>query len=91
MAAFEDKGVEVLGISFDNVDENKAFAEKFDFPFPLLCDTSRAVGLAYGACKDANAQYADRVSYLIAPDQKILKTYAKVDPAKHPEEVLADL
>lgn len=91
MAAFEEKSVQVLGVSFDTVEENKAFAEKFDFPFPLLCDTTRAVGLAYGACKDTDAQYANRISYLIGPDQKILKTYATVDPAKHAEEVLADL
>jgi peroxiredoxin Q/BCP len=80
-----------LGISFDTVEENRAFAEKFDFPFPLLCDTSRSVGLAYGACDDAGAQYADRISYLIGPDGKIVKAYATVDAAKHPEEVLQDL
>jgi peroxiredoxin Q/BCP len=91
LAELKEKSVQVLGISFDTVDENKAFAEKFGFPYPLLCDTTRAVGLAYGACKDTNAQYADRISYLIGPDQKILKAYASVDPAKHPEEVLADL
>jgi peroxiredoxin Q/BCP len=91
MTAFEEKGVQVVGISFDAVEENKAFAEKFQFPFPLLCDTSRSVGLAYGACKDANAQYADRISYLIGPEQRIVKAYDNVDPAKHPEEVLADL
>jgi peroxiredoxin Q/BCP len=91
MAAFEEKSIQVLGISFDTFEENKAFAQKFDFPYPLLCDTTREVGLAYGACKDTNAQYANRISYLIGPDQKILKAYATVDPAKHPEEVLADL
>lgn len=91
MAEFEEKSVQVLGISFDTVEENKAFAEKFDFPYPLLCDMTREVGLAYGACKDTDAQYADRISYLIGPDQKILRAYATVDPAKHPEEVLADL
>ena len=44
-----DKGAEVLGISFDSVEENRAFAEKFDYPFRLLCDTERTVGMAYGA------------------------------------------
>jgi len=83
--------VQVLGISFDTVKENRAFAEKFDFPFPLLSDTSRSVGLAYGACKDAAAQHANRVSYLIGPDGKIVKAYEHVDPSKHPEEVLRDL
>ena len=42
-------GLQVLGISFDTVDENRAFAEKFEFPYRLLCDVDRSVGIAYGA------------------------------------------
>ena len=53
-------------MSFDTVDENKAFAEKFSFPFPLLCDVDRALGIAYQACDSADAGHARRVSYLIA-------------------------
>ena len=33
-------GLHVLGISFDGIDENRAFAEKFDFPYRLLCDST---------------------------------------------------
>ena len=29
----------IIGVSFDTPDENKKFAEKFHFDFPLLCDT----------------------------------------------------
>jgi thioredoxin-dependent peroxiredoxin len=83
--------VEVLGVSFDTVSENAAFAQKFNFPFPLLCDTSRTVGLAYGACDDAKAGYARRISYLIDEHGKILKVYEAVSPRSHPAEVLADL
>jgi len=57
----------------------------------LLCDTSRDAGVAYGACRDRYFKHAERVSYLIGPDGKILKAYEKVDPSKHPEEVLQDL
>jgi peroxiredoxin Q/BCP len=80
----------VLGASFDTVAENAAFAKKFSFPFPLLCDTDRELGLAYGACDDAKAGYAKRISYLIDEQGKILKAYAKVQPADHPDEVLRD-
>jgi len=73
------------------VEENRAFAEKFDFNFPLLSDTSRTVGLAYGACDDAGAKHAKRVSYLIGPDGRVRKAYPNVDPATHPDEVLAGL
>jgi peroxiredoxin Q/BCP len=56
----------------------------------LLCDTSRALGLAYGACDDATAGYAKRISYLIDEHGRILKAYPKVQPADHPDEVLRD-
>ncbi len=71
--------------------ENAAFAKKFDFNFPLLCDTTRAVGLAYGACDDPGAGYAKRISYLIGPDGKVKKAYPKVNAPAHPEEILKDL
>jgi peroxiredoxin Q/BCP len=78
-------------VSFDPQEENRAFADKFSFPFPLLCDTDRAIGLAYGACDEPKAEYARRVSFLIGPDGKIVKAYASVKPADHPGEVLEDL
>ena len=71
--------------------DNAAFARKFGFGFPLLCDTTRAVGMAYGACEEPTAGAARRVSYLIGPDGKVRKVYPKVNAAAHPEEVLKDL
>jgi peroxiredoxin Q/BCP len=73
------------------VAENAAFAKKFSYPFPLLCDTRREVGLAYGACDDAKAAYARRITYLIDPDGRVLRAYGKVDAARHAQDVLADL
>jgi len=42
------KNAAILGVSFDTVQENKQFAEKFKFPYPLLSDTTRAMGVQYG-------------------------------------------
>ena len=78
-------------MSFDTVADNRAFAEKFDFNFPLLCDESRAIGLAYGACDSAEAKTAKRISYVIGGDGAIRTVYPKVDAARHPEEVLGGL
>jgi len=83
--------VQLLGISFDTVPDNAAFAKRFNFNFPLLSDTSREVGLVYGAAEEASAQYAKRVSFLIGPDGTVKKTYPKVNAATHPEEILKDL
>ena len=81
----------ILGASFDDVDANRAFAEKYGFPFKLLCDVDRKIGAAYGALDPADQGYAKRISYLIAPDRRIAKAYATVKPATHHEQVLADL
>jgi peroxiredoxin len=48
------------------------------------------MSIAYGAA-EADSPRASRVSVLISPDGKIVKTYATVKPADHPDEVLADL
>ena len=82
---------EILGISFDTVADNRAFAEKFHYPFPMLCDVDRKIGLAYGACDTATAEYARRISYVIGPDGRILQAHAKVSAASHPKEILATL
>jgi len=73
------------------VQDNAAFAKKFNYNFPLLCDTTREIGLAYGACDDPKAGSAKRISYIIGPDGRIAKAYPKVNAATHPEEVLKDL
>ena len=73
------------------MEKNAAFAKKFHYDFPLLCDTTREIGLAYGACDDPEAGSAKRISYLIGPDGRIKKAYPKVNAATHPDEVLKDL
>ncbi len=85
------RNLEVLGISFDSVEENRAFAEKFDFPYKLLCDVDRAVGLAYGAADSVDAEYAKRISYVIDEEGRIQLAYPKVKPDAHLDQILEDL
>ena len=83
----ESKDAAVLGVSFDTLEENKAFAEKFDFNFPLLCDTNRAMGLAYGACDDASSACANRIGVVIGSDGNIQEYHSNVDAENFPGEV----
>src|SRR5262245_39151027 len=85
------KGAVILGVSFDTVAENLAFAKKFQYPFPLLCDTERALGLAYGACDTKEAEYARRITYVIGGDGRIKQAHPKVSAGSHPQELLATL
>ena len=81
----------MVGASFDTVDENKAFRDKFDYPFPLLCDTDKELGVAYGACADASAGYPNRITVVVGADGMIAKIYPEVSPKTHPDQVLTDL
>ncbi len=81
----------MLGASFNTMEQNAAFAKKLGVKFPLLCDVGRTLGMAYGACRDARAPYAERVSILIGPDARIERVYSQVDPRDHPARVLADI
>lgn len=81
----------MLGVSFDSVEANKAFAEKYGYPFKLLCDTDRAIGTAYDALDPDDPPYPRRISYLIGPGRRIVKAYSSVNAGTHPADVLADI
>jgi peroxiredoxin Q/BCP len=81
----------VIGVSFDTPEENEKFASKFDFPFPLLCDTDRKIGLAYGAANSEKDEYAKRIAYVIDENGKIAEAHPKVDASTYPREQLERL
>ena len=79
-----------MGVSFDSPADNKKFAEKFSFNFPLVCDTDRAIGTAYGANVDP-AKGAQRVGAVIGPDGKIKQWHGRVDARAWPAELVKTL
>ena len=92
--SFQEAGAEVLGISFDAPEANRAFAERYRFPFRLLSDEDRSVGQAYEtkrAPDERGAGSPKRRTYLIDPQGVIRKAYRVTDVDAHPGEVLADL
>ena len=78
----------ICGVSFDTVEENRAFRAKFDFPYALLCDTDKQLGVACGAAADASAGYPNRITVVIGPDGDVRRVYDAVKPAEHPRQVL---
>ena len=42
---FEEKKCVVLGVSFDSAADNKAFKDKFDFPYDLLSDGDKGASI----------------------------------------------
>ncbi len=78
-------------MSFDTPADNKRFAEKFGFNFPLLCDTDRQIGVPYGAADSPKDEYARRIAYVIDENGKIAQAHPKVDAASYPRTQLETL
>jgi peroxiredoxin Q/BCP len=81
----------ILGVSFDTPAENAAFAAKFGFNYPLLCDTDRRMGVAYGAADGPDAGNARRAGVVVGPDGRVRSWEGKVDARTWPQEVLGRL
>ncbi|HYM60279.1 MAG TPA: peroxiredoxin [Thermoanaerobaculia bacterium] len=89
---FEKQNAAIVGVSVDSVDSHKSFCAKESLNFKLLADTDHSVSEKYGSVIEYNGnKLAARNTFLIDPKGVIRKVYAKVSPAKHSEEVLADL
>src|SRR5438105_11817581 len=84
------KNAAILGVSFDTVEENQHFAEKFNFPYPLLSDTSREMGAKYGAAEaGATSGNATRVAYIIGPDGQVSNVFPKANTGTFASDVLS--
>jgi peroxiredoxin Q/BCP len=86
----------ILGISPDTVPKHVKFKTKYRLPFTLLADVDHAVAERYGLWVEKlfwGRKYmgVERTTYIIGPDGKIRKIFAKVNPEGHAAEVEAAL
>lgn len=93
---FTKKGVEILGVSNDDLDSHGKFRKKYNLIFPLLSDPDHKVSESYGVYKLKNNYGRDywgieRSSFIIGKDGKIKKIFRHVKVEGHTEEVLANL
>ncbi|MFQ5547576.1 MAG: peroxiredoxin [Woeseia sp.] len=90
--AFKELDCQILGVSLDDVVSHKAFADKHDLPFPLLADADGTTSDAYGVkTRKFGMTMAKRQTFIIDPNGRVAKHYAKVDPDTHSQQVLEDL
>jgi peroxiredoxin Q/BCP len=91
--AFRKADAVILGVSADDVDSHKKFAENHSLPFTILADPNKETIKTYGVLWSPapGVELASRQTFLIGPDGKIVKHWAKVDPKGHSEMVLAEI
>ena len=71
IAQFAGKNAQVLGVSTDDLATQKRFAQSLNLPFPLAADPAGETAEKFGVKK---GDHADRATFVIGPDGKILNT-----------------
>lgn len=85
-------GIEVIGVSKDEVDSHLKFATKYNIPFKILSDPTCKMIENYGAWGEKNMYGRKfmgtiRSGVLIGSDLKIVAVWPKLQPLKTVDEV----
>ncbi len=92
LSKYEAMNAVIVGVSVDTPDSHKQFCTKEGLTFRLLADPEHKVVDEYGSLGHFGAMtIAQRNTFLIDPEGKVVKVWTKVDPSHHSEEVLAQL
>lgn len=92
MDQYHALGATVIGVSHDNIDTLKKFSvSECRSKFPVAADTDQKIMRSYDAVLPQHDTYANRTSYVIAPDGTIIYTYTNLNPDQHVANTLAAL
>ncbi|WP_164905467.1 peroxiredoxin [Flavobacterium sufflavum] len=84
-------GVEVIGISSDDVVSHQAFAEKHNLPFVLLSDSDKAIRKLFGVPSSFLGLLPGRVTYLIDEHGVIQMVFDSMIGMKHVSKMIQKL
>lgn len=92
-AAYADAGAVVLGVSPDEPEALRKFADKHGLDFTLLADPDHEVAEAYGVWVEKNMygkkrMGIQRATFIVDGDGRIAKAFPKVSPKTHDDVVL---
>ena len=86
---FEAVGATVIGVSADDVETLRDFSVKqCQSKFPVASDQSRTVIQGFDAVMQTRPDFANRLSYVIAPNGTVAYYYQNLNPDKHVERML---
>src|SRR6202034_4123527 len=87
---FKALGATVIGVSHDPIDTlNKFSVSECRNKFAVASDADQSITKAYDAVLAVKPEYANRTSYVIAPNGKIIYEYTAMNPDKHVENTMA--
>jgi thioredoxin-dependent peroxiredoxin len=80
------KGVEIVGVSVDDVEKQSAFAVDCKADFPLVADTDKEISKKYGVL--GNFGTAKRITFYIDPDGTVSDVVESMGPGAHTERAI---
>jgi peroxiredoxin Q/BCP len=87
--AYSSLGAMVIGVSHDSIETlNKFSVSECRGKFAVAADGDQSIMKSYDAVLAIKPEYANRVSYVIAPDGHIVYAYTSLNPEKHVENTL---
>lgn len=92
-AALKKKGIDIIGISPDDIKKHKKFEEKFELPFTIIADTDHSIIDKFGVWGEKQLygkKYLGlhRTTFLIDEKGMIKKVFLKPKSKQHAEEIL---
>ncbi len=92
--ALQNAGYHLLGVSADTQKQQKNFADKYQFPFPLLADTDKTLINAFGvwgAKKFMGREYdgIQRQTFVMDEEGVVVHVIDKVKTKEHASQLLA--
>lgn len=82
--AYHALGATVIGVSHDKIDTlNRFSVSECRSKFAVAADEDQSIMKSYDAVLAIMPRYADRVSYVIAPNGRVLYAYISLNPDKH--------
>jgi thioredoxin-dependent peroxiredoxin len=92
-ADFDAAGIQVVGVSADDVTSHKNFSHKFAFTIELLSDTGSGLmkTLGLGQAEWKGMKFWERTSFVVDSQGVIRKVYEKVNPEGHEKVLLDDI
>jgi len=89
---FQSLGATVVGVSGDDIDTLSKFSvQACQSKFPVASDEKQSVMKSYDAVLKTRPEFANRISYVIAPDGSVAYHYMSLNPTKHVEKMLGAL
>ncbi|MBO9515704.1 MAG: peroxiredoxin [Variovorax sp.] len=86
---FSALGATVIGVSADDIATLTGFSVKScQSRFPVAADPARTVIQGFDAVMQTRPEYANRLSYVIAPNGNVAYYYQNLNPDKHVQRML---